>query len=57
MIWYREVGNKTYSILFDSTGLQNPAQTSFQLWKALKASTAWKILPAEDGELCRIAFL
>ena len=57
MISYRETGNKTYSILFDTTGLQNPAQISFQLLKALKASTAWKILPAEDGELCRITFL
>jgi hypothetical protein len=48
--------SKTYSIFFQSKHVQDPSCVSYNLYKALQASTAWTVLPSEGEELCRIAF-
>lgn len=56
MVQYHEVGDKIYALQFSTANLQDPSLVSYNLYKALQASTAWTVLPSMGGEMCRIAF-
>ena len=62
VVWH-EVAKKTYTIQLSCKKLQDneivdkhvtPAVISHNLYRALRASTAWTVLPSEGDEMCRI---
>lgn len=57
MVIWHEVSPKTFSIQLSCAKMKNvpnAAQLSYNLYRALKASTAWAVLPGESTEMCRI---